>query len=320
MSNWVKFHDELRRGAKRGLTRSARFIFLELCIETRPGKGVIALPIGMSDLDAIHDMLGGNKREIAEALPTLTAGTEPMIAVADGPDGRSLTVPSWNRWNAVDLSTARVTKHRKASRESDPDETVETREVKRMKHVSPVSPSDDVKRMKHVSTVSGETNETLPEERRVEKSRSERERDAHARGPDLVQLDPEEQATLNLLKQHPPIAALADEGANLTEMAKVLAGQLSCRTPEDAARRRPQLATGIRDAAGELGARRAAGTIDPPAAALGLVRRYVTAELRKVPAPVQHEMPLPPGIRPVGSVDATAKPPPPKRWQAGSAE
>jgi hypothetical protein len=113
---WVKFHDELRRGAKRGLPRAVRFVFLELCLETRPGRGVIALPAGMTDVEAVHDMLGGSRREIVESLKQLTAGAEPMVLILDGPDGRTLAIPSWAAWNSTDISSARVQKLRERRR------------------------------------------------------------------------------------------------------------------------------------------------------------------------------------------------------------
>ena len=50
---WVKFHDKLCKGAKRGLPRAVRFVFMELCLEARPGRGVMSLPVGMPDLDAL---------------------------------------------------------------------------------------------------------------------------------------------------------------------------------------------------------------------------------------------------------------------------
>ena len=97
---WVKFHGELRSGAKRGLPRAVRFVFLELSHEARSGNGTIALPVGMSDLDAMHDILGGNAKEVREAHRLLTEGPDPMV-VFDGPAGaRRLTIPAWGRWNA----------------------------------------------------------------------------------------------------------------------------------------------------------------------------------------------------------------------------
>lgn len=105
---WVKFHDKLCKGAKRGLPRAVRFVFMELCLEARPSRGILELPVGMSDLDALHDILGGNRKEIAEAIRLLTSVPPPLPDDPDpramveltGADGhRRLTIPSWETWN-----------------------------------------------------------------------------------------------------------------------------------------------------------------------------------------------------------------------------
>lgn len=130
---WVKFHDKLCKGAKRGLPRAVRFVFMELCLEARPGRGVMSLPVGMPDLDALHDVLGGNRKEIADALKALTTipkatADEPepraMIEI-DGEDGaRRLTIPSWEAWNSGQetpgSSTARSRRHRQRAPEPRP--------------------------------------------------------------------------------------------------------------------------------------------------------------------------------------------------------
>lgn len=136
MANWVPFHEELCLGNKRGLSRATRFIFLELSREARNGKGVVKLAVGMTDVDAVHDLLGGSKREVAEALKALSAplpgddNPEPMIVI-DGPErARTLRIPSWPRWSytrePAGSSTARVTKHRSKTKQNQgvaPDET-----------------------------------------------------------------------------------------------------------------------------------------------------------------------------------------------------
>ena len=40
---WVPFHQELTEGAKRDISRSSRFIYLELSLLARRGRGVIKL-------------------------------------------------------------------------------------------------------------------------------------------------------------------------------------------------------------------------------------------------------------------------------------
>lgn len=110
---WVKFHGEIRQGAKRGLSRATRFIYLELSHETRPTRGVLRLPSGMNDVDAVHDVLGGNRKEVAAALKDLQHPAHQMVTITDHPpDGRALVVVNWSRWNSVDSSANRVRKHR----------------------------------------------------------------------------------------------------------------------------------------------------------------------------------------------------------------
>jgi hypothetical protein len=129
---WVKFHDKLCTGAKRGLPRAVRFVFMELCLASRPGRGVIDLPIGMQDLDAIHDILGGNRDEVAEAMRLLTTVPRPtaddrkpraMVELAGEDGARRLTIPSWATWNSGQespgASTERSRKHRKKQAEPD---------------------------------------------------------------------------------------------------------------------------------------------------------------------------------------------------------
>jgi hypothetical protein len=97
---WVKFHGELTEGAKRGIPRAVRFILMELAHKARPGRGVLDLPLGMGDVDALQDVLGGNPKEVRDAHRILTAGDEPIL-VFEGPEGaRRLVIPSWQRWNA----------------------------------------------------------------------------------------------------------------------------------------------------------------------------------------------------------------------------
>jgi hypothetical protein len=125
---WVKFHDELRRGAKRGIPRAYRFVLLELSLEARPGRGAIDLPLGMSDTEGVCDILGGNRREILDALKLFTAGPDPVILFQDSNRGRQVVIPSWSKWNSVESagsSTQRSRRHRR--RPGDDDATKEQR-------------------------------------------------------------------------------------------------------------------------------------------------------------------------------------------------
>lgn len=109
MSEWVKFHGELTKGAKRGLPRAVRFIYMELALLARPRAGSIDLPIGMDDADGVADLLGGNQAEIKLAIRLLTSGQDPMIRFEGDAGARRLVISSWGRWNdPPGSSTARV--------------------------------------------------------------------------------------------------------------------------------------------------------------------------------------------------------------------
>lgn len=120
MANWIPFHDELRKGKYRGLKRGVRFVLLELSLEAKPGKGVIELPLGMNDIDAVCDILGGDRREVAEALRVFCAGDDPVVVI-EGPEGaRRLRIPGWERragFNGSRESPGASTKRTRALRE-----------------------------------------------------------------------------------------------------------------------------------------------------------------------------------------------------------
>lgn len=118
---WIKFHEELTKGAKRGIPRATRFIYLELSALARPRAGSVDLPVGMSELDGVRDLIGGDAREIKAALRTLTTpmadGEAPMLRF-DGTKGKlTLVVPAWAKWNdKPGGSTQRVREHRERER------------------------------------------------------------------------------------------------------------------------------------------------------------------------------------------------------------
>lgn len=120
-SEWVKFRASLTKGAKRSLPRATRFIFLELALLARDRSGEILLAPGMKDVDAVHDLLGGNRREVADALrqlgTVLPGDEDPLVAFVDDGHARYLVIPSWNRENAPPkekpgASTERSRRHR----------------------------------------------------------------------------------------------------------------------------------------------------------------------------------------------------------------
>ncbi len=133
--SWIPFHDGLRKGAKRGIPRAVRFIYLELAQESRPYHGRLPLPIGFkNDVDAVHDVLGGSKREIAKALELLTRSDDEgsaMISIEGEPGQRCLVVCAFDRWVRADTSTERTRKWRsnrnKASSDDESSTSVEDR-------------------------------------------------------------------------------------------------------------------------------------------------------------------------------------------------
>lgn len=118
--SWIKFHEELTRAAKRGLPRAVRFIYLELSLLARAGRGTVALPEGMGDLEGMVDLLGGDRKEVLLAHKRLTAGAEPMIAFEGDEGARRIVVRTWGKWNRVDDSAERVKRHRAAKDETPP--------------------------------------------------------------------------------------------------------------------------------------------------------------------------------------------------------
>lgn len=113
---WIKFHEELTKGAKRGIRRALRFVYLELSLLARPKAGRIELPLGMGDVEGVIDLLGGDAREVRDAVRVFTSGPEPMLAFDGEPGARALIVTKWVRWNELPgSSTERVKRHRERS-------------------------------------------------------------------------------------------------------------------------------------------------------------------------------------------------------------
>lgn len=109
---WVKFHGELCRGAKRGIPRAIRFVYMELSLEARAERGTVRLPVGMTALDGVHDVLGGDRGEVEAALDLLTSGPDPMVVVRGKPGALLLIITKWAAWNRVDESAERAKKYR----------------------------------------------------------------------------------------------------------------------------------------------------------------------------------------------------------------
>jgi hypothetical protein len=124
--SWIKFHGELRKGSKRGLSRASRFVYLELAHEARPGRGVIELARGLEDVDAVHDILGGNRKEVATALQDLASEAFSMVCFEGEPGARRLVVTAWDKWNSVDETAARRMREHRARQKPNVDVSHET--------------------------------------------------------------------------------------------------------------------------------------------------------------------------------------------------
>lgn len=141
-------------GSKREIPRATRFVFMELSLKCRPGRGSVDLRTDMPVLDSVCELLGSVTRsdrlEVRFALARLTEGEDPLLKVIDlggSSRKRSICIPSWEVWNAIDLSTERVQKFREKKRQpatpdppaptSKPDN--ETRFTSVSKRVSPVA-------------------------------------------------------------------------------------------------------------------------------------------------------------------------------------
>lgn len=202
--SWIKFHSELTENAKRGLPRAVRFVYLELSLLARKGRGVVPLPVGMRDTDAVCDLLGGDRREVVKALTVLTAkpsaSAEPMVRIEDAEDGgRQLVVTSWEKWNRVDESAARVQRYRE--RRND--------DVTRYTPVTDPPSSADVTRYTSVSNAPVTLLDT-DTERESEKKNTHT---AHASAPAREAREPmsrEAGEVLAALRSHPALSSVAD--------------------------------------------------------------------------------------------------------------
>ena len=117
--SWVKFHEELTQGSKRAIPRSARFVFLELSLKCRPGRGRVEIRNDVPDVEAVCDLLGGtsaDRREIAKSIATLVSRDVAMLDFDSQSGRRWLVIRSWEVWNEPDTSTERMRKHREKKR------------------------------------------------------------------------------------------------------------------------------------------------------------------------------------------------------------
>ena len=127
---WIPFQERLAKGNKRGLRRGVRFVYLELALEARRRSGIIDLTVGWATEKAVHDLIGGNKREIKQALVAFTKpdedGVAPIEIVRDQSKHR-LILTNWAKWAAPKSSTQRVREWRERQRNThlESDETLQ---------------------------------------------------------------------------------------------------------------------------------------------------------------------------------------------------
>ena len=90
---WLKFYNHVQKGEETKLSRSARFVYLELVYEALAWRGVIGLPQKWTDAAAVHDILGGNHREVAGALRALKSAR--LLRFEANP--HQLIIENWRR-------------------------------------------------------------------------------------------------------------------------------------------------------------------------------------------------------------------------------
>jgi Meiotically Up-regulated Gene 113 (MUG113) protein len=118
---WIPAHKRLFKGPKRGLPRAVRFVLLELSMEARPTKGRLDLYPGSSTVDALHDLIGGNRQEIEAAVEAF-AGDAFIIERTE--KTHSLTIPKWEDWAGPKSGADRQAEWRKRGRESQGGDNV----------------------------------------------------------------------------------------------------------------------------------------------------------------------------------------------------
>lgn len=132
IDDWVPFHRRLARGAKKALPRGVRFVLLELSLEARSTGGILNLPLPWTTDRAIHDLIGGSRKEIREALEEFVKADEDGVApieIVKTDSIHTLKVTKWSVWaghGATKSSTPRVRLHRerKKNQQLAEDETL----------------------------------------------------------------------------------------------------------------------------------------------------------------------------------------------------
>lgn len=113
MSNWgdwVPFHRRLVQGRKKAIARGVRFVLLELSLEARPTHGVLEFPTEWDTVKAVHDLIGGDRREIKKALTVFQIPDEfglPTIEIDRDMSHHSLKIIKWEDYAGPKSSTER---------------------------------------------------------------------------------------------------------------------------------------------------------------------------------------------------------------------
>lgn len=157
---WVKFHEEITKGAKRGIPRASRFVLMELSLLCRPDRGSVALPLGMSDVNGVCDLLGGNRREVAEALRTFVA--DGTIVLEGGEGARTLRIANWATWNAGTVEAPGASTQRSREHRSKATATAAQRPLHVVATVGQRSGNDPATSVLHKSREEKSRGEDLP--------------------------------------------------------------------------------------------------------------------------------------------------------------
>ncbi len=117
-SDWVPFHKRLVKGPKRAIPRELRFVLLELSLESRATRGVLDLSPRCSTLDAVHDLLGGNRQQIEDALAEFCGSEddEPAIVIERSAKAHRLIIPKWDEWAGPKTGAERMAEMRERER------------------------------------------------------------------------------------------------------------------------------------------------------------------------------------------------------------
>lgn len=101
MIDWIPFHSRLCDGPKKSWPRAARFILLELALKARGTRGVIDFPASWDLLKAVHDLIGGDRREIRKALTLFQIRDDlgqTIIEIDRDVSKLSLRITKWEQW------------------------------------------------------------------------------------------------------------------------------------------------------------------------------------------------------------------------------